>query len=157
MIERQAERREEVIPIDDSAVTDPLIRRLLPAADPLTDFFWSSGQDGRLRLLRCGSCGYYSHPPSARCPRCLGDQMAAEPVSGRGLVASFTVNHQQWTPGQPPYVIALVEIDEQPGLRLTTNIIGCEPDEVRIGMPVQVVFLERSGYWYPLFRPMARP
>jgi uncharacterized OB-fold protein len=146
-----------VISVNDIVVADPLIHRLLPAADPLTDFFWSSGRDGQLRLLRCSSCGYYSHPPSARCPRCLSGEMAAEPVSGCGRIASFMINHQQWTPGQQPYVIALVEIDEQPGLRLTTNIVGCEPNEIRIGMPVQVAFLERSGYWYPLFRPVAQP
>jgi uncharacterized OB-fold protein len=81
-----------------------------------------------------------------------------EAVSGRGTVASFTVNYQAWLPGMAlPYVIALVAIEEQPALRLQTNIVGCEPDDVRIGMPVEVVFEHyedpQGDVWLPLFQP----
>jgi uncharacterized protein len=69
-------------------------------------------------------------------------------------VASFTVNHQPWIPTfDPPYVIAIVEIDEQPEVRLMTNIVNCAPDDVFIGMPVQVVFVEYDDVWLPLFEP----
>ena len=68
---------------------------------------------------------------------------------------TYTVNHQPWIPGfDPPYVVAIVDIEEQEGLRLTTNLVGCEPDEVRIGMPVRVCFEEREeGIFLPLFTP----
>ena len=71
---------------------------------------------------------------------------------------TFTVNHQRVVPDlDPPYVIAIVELPEQEGLRLTTNIVGCEPDEVSFGMPVQVVFEEypdsRGNVWLPFFEP----
>jgi uncharacterized OB-fold protein len=98
------------------------------------------------------------HPPSPICPVDHGKDLKPEAVSGRGTVAAFTVNHQPWIPGMDvPYVIALVEIEEQPSLRVQTNIIGCAPDEVRIGMPVEVTFEHRpdpnGDVWLPLFRP----
>ncbi|MDX6432244.1 MAG: hypothetical protein QOE54_4610, partial [Streptosporangiaceae bacterium] len=75
-------------------------------------------------------------------------------VSGRAVVAGFTVNHQQWLPRfPPPYVVAVVAIEEDPMTRLTTNIIGCEPDDVAIGMRVRVVFEQQGELWIPLFEP----
>ena len=60
-------------------------------------------------------------------------------VSGRGTVVAFTVNRHQWLPGfEPPYVIANVALEEDPSVRLTTNIIGGEPDDVHIGQRVTV-------------------
>jgi uncharacterized OB-fold protein len=129
--------------------------RLLPALDDDNRFFWTSGADGQLRLLRCGGCRYYLHPPLPRCPRCGSRELAPEVVSGRGEVCSFTVNHQPWDGHPDPYVIAWVSLPEQEGLRLTTNIVGCEPADVRIGMPVQVTFEHRDPVWFPLFEPEA--
>jgi uncharacterized OB-fold protein len=76
-------------------------------------------------------------------------------VSGHATVATFTINHQPWIPGfDPPYVVAIVEIDEQPSVRLMTNIVGCAPDEVYVGMPVRVVFERHDDVWLPLFQPV---
>jgi uncharacterized OB-fold protein len=125
--------------------------RVLPALDDDNRFFWTSGEDGRLRFLRCQGCGLYLHPPLPRCPECGGTNVEPEPVSGRGEVHSFTVNHQPWDGGSEPYVIALVTFPEQEGLRLTTNIVGCPVDEVFIGMPVRVHFEHRDPVWFPLF------
>jgi hypothetical protein len=76
-------------------------------------------------------------------------------VTGRGTVASFTVNHQDWGLIEPPYVIAIVELVEQPGLRLTTNLVNIEPDAVACGMAVQVHFEQVDDVWFPLFEPAA--
>lgn len=127
--------------------------RLLPRLDDDNRFFWTSGSDGRLRFQRCPSCHTYVHPPSPCCPTCLQVGPEPEPVSGRGTVASFTVNHQQWIPGSEPYIIAWVAIEEQEGLRLTTNLVEVEPDDVRIGMPVEVLFEQHDEVYLPLFRP----
>jgi uncharacterized OB-fold protein len=127
--------------------------RLRPFLDPDNTPFWTSGADGRLRLLRCGDCGWWIHPPAPRCRRCRGAKVSYEPVSGRGRVATYTVNHKEWIPGSGAYVIALVELAEQRGLRLTTNLVGIDGDDVRIGMEVEVVFEEANGVYYPLFRP----
>lgn len=75
-------------------------------------------------------------------------------MSGNGNVLSFTVNHQAWTPDLPvPFVVAIVELVEQAGLRLLTNLVNCDIAEVAIGMPVQVVFEQADDIWLPLFTP----
>ncbi|MGO9496015.1 MAG: Zn-ribbon domain-containing OB-fold protein [Solirubrobacteraceae bacterium] len=120
--------------------------------------FWTGGRDGELRIVRCTDCGYYTHPPSPRCPRCLGDDVAPAPVSGRGRVYTFTVNRRAWSPGlEVPYVIAIVELEEQSDLRLMTNIVGCDPGEVEIDMPVRVEFREQGDVYAPVFRPTKAP
>jgi uncharacterized OB-fold protein len=140
---------------DRRVVHDPLLHRASFGLDGSNDFFWHSGADGRLRFWTCAACGYRTHPGGAVCARCLSRDVAAQPVSGRATVLTYTVNVQQWDAGQEPYCIAIVGIDEQDDLRLTTNIVDCDPWSVRIGDRVEVAFLERHGLWYPLFRPMA--
>src|SRR5262249_25071931 len=127
----------------------------IPALEPLTERFWKACHAGRLEFTRCKSCGHLIHPSRPLCPKCHGRDLEPTTVSGRGRVFSFTVNRKAWFPGQEvPYVIGLVELEEQPGLRLTTNIINCAPDRVAIGMPVRVVFREVSDeVALPLFEP----
>ena len=116
--------------------------------------FWTGGRDGELRIVRCQDCGYYVHPPSPRCPRCLSDDVVPSPVSGRGVVYTYTVNERDWSPGlEVPYVIAIVQLDEQSDLRLMTNIVGCKPEEVAINMQVRVEFREQGDAYVPVFRP----
>jgi uncharacterized OB-fold protein len=134
--------------------------RVLPRLTDHNRHFWQGGRDGRLVFLRCQRCGTYIHPPQPICPVDHGKDLAPEPVSGKATVASFTVNHQPWIPGMDlPYVIGLVELPEQAGLRLTTNIVGCDPGDVHVGMPVRVVFEhheDRHGdVWLPLFEPQS--
>jgi len=120
--------------------------------DPSTDFFWTSGEDGLLRITKCSDCGYFIHPPSTPCPLCLSNRVEPQPVSGRGVVHTFTVNVQPWVPDQAPYVIAIVELVEQQGLRLTTNLVGCGVEDAGIGLKVRVAFAHRHDIWYPVFR-----
>jgi uncharacterized OB-fold protein len=136
--------------------------RILPRIDDRNRFFWQSGADGRLRFLRCQECGFYVHPPLPMCPQCHSKRLEPEPVSGRATLASFTVNHQPWIPGpELPYVVAIVEMVEQAGLRLTTNLVNCDPDTLRCDTAVRVVFEEHPdpddpqspGVFLPLFEP----
>jgi uncharacterized protein len=84
--------------------------------------------------------------------------VAPEVLSGRGVVYAYTVNRYQWLPDmEPPYVVAEVDLVEQDGLRLMTNIVDCPLDEVRMGMEVQVVFARHDDVYIPLFRPVAVP
>jgi len=139
-------------------VPQPRPFRILPRLTQENRFFWTSGADGRLRFLRCQTCRDYVHPPTPICPHCLTKTLAPEPVSGRATVASYTINVQPWIPGfDPPYVIAIVEMEEEPAVRLTTNIVGCAPDDVHIGMPVQVMFEQYDDVWLPLFQPVTAP
>ena len=129
--------------------------RLLPAVGPENAHFWQGGAEGELRFLRCDDCRTYVHPPAPLCPECLGRSLSVEAVSGRARVHTYTVNHHPWVPGfDPPYVVAIVDIEEQAGLRLTTNLVGVEPGDVTIGMRVKVCFDERDdGIFIPLFEP----
>lgn len=129
--------------------------RVLPRLDHDNEFFWTSGRDGMLRFLRCAGCGYFLHPPGPVCPRCWSRELSPRPVSGRATLFSFTVNHQPWAPGaEEPYVIGLVQLDEQEDLRLTTNVVEVDPSAVRIGMRLRVVFEDHDPVFVPLFEPI---
>jgi uncharacterized OB-fold protein len=128
--------------------------RILPRLSEETEFFWTAGSRGHLEFLRCGDCGYFVHPPYPRCPRCLSKSLAPAAVSGRARVAGYTINYHPWIPGfDPPYVFAVVEMPEQEGLRMFTNIVNCRPEDVRVGMEVEVVFEHNGDVWLPLFQP----
>jgi uncharacterized OB-fold protein len=128
--------------------------RILPGLTQDTRPFWTGGREGRLLIHRCNSCGFWLHPPGPVCARCLSREVAPTPASGRAAVASFTVNHQPWSRGMAvPFVFAAVELAEQPALHLLTNIVGCPPDSVRIGMRVRVTFEQHGDVWLPVFEP----
>jgi uncharacterized protein len=132
--------------------------RILPRVDSRNEFFWTGGLHNELRFLRCQDDRYIIHPPQPICPICHGKNLAPETVSGRATVATYTVNYQQWMPvPELPYCVAIVEIEEQEGVRLTTNIEGIPPEDVRIGLEVEVFFEHHADaegdVWIPLFRP----
>ncbi|MBL7501835.1 OB-fold domain-containing protein [Frankia sp. CNm7] len=105
----------------------------------------------QLLVHRCVDCRRWVYPEAERCPVCAGP-LAAEPVSGEGTVFTYTVNHHAFQPAIPvPYVIAIVELAEQTDLRMATNIVGCPPDEVAVGMPVRVAFEQRGDMLVPVF------
>lgn len=127
--------------------------RTLPALEPESAFYWTSGADGVLRVQRCGDCGHWQHPPLALCEACHGEHVAPQPVSGRGRVKAFTINVQPWMPGMKvPFVFAAIELDEQPRLYVTSNILAA-PDAVASGMAVEVCFEQHEDVWLPMFRP----
>jgi uncharacterized OB-fold protein len=129
--------------------------RPLPELSQDVAFFWESGADGILRMLQCSDCEYWIHPPGPLCPICFSREIAPQPLSGRAVVATFTINRHQWNPSvEVPYNIAIVELIEQEGLRLTTNIVGCDIDDLYVDMPVQVEFESIEDLWLPVFRPV---
>lgn len=131
--------------------------RPLPAVTPENEFFWTAGADGVLRLQECRDCTALIHPPQPVCRYCRGMNMGVRDVSGRATLAGFTVNHRFSLPGLPaPYVVAQVAINEDPRVRLTTNIIDCDPDQLELGQQVQVAFENIEDVWLPLFRPVAQ-
>ena len=133
-------------------------RRNLPALNERNTFFWQSGKDGVLRISQCRSCNYFLHPAGPICPKCHSSEVSPTAVSGQAVVATFTINRQVWHPGlENPYIVAIVELVEQNGLRLTTNIVNCDIDAVYIGMSVKVLFDHREDIWLPLFEPVEPP
>lgn len=130
--------------------------RVLPKVTPATEHFWRGGAEGELRFLRCDDCGAWIHPPGPVCPSCLSRDLSVAASSGSATVVSYTVNHKPWNPTMPDrYVVAFVETDE--GVRLLTNVVGCDPDDVHIGQRVEVRFEQHDEVWIPLFAPAAEP
>lgn len=76
-------------------------------------------------------------------------------MSGRGRVAAYTINRQPWLPGYPPpYVVAMIELAEQPDVRVVSNVVGIAPEAVAPGLEVEVFFEQWEDIWIPLFRPV---
>jgi uncharacterized OB-fold protein len=116
-----------------------------PRPAPQPDFdsapYWSAAREGHLVVQRCQVCANAQLYGRALCTRCGSAEVVWEPASGRGSVYSYTVIRQQYLRpfrDMVPYVVALVDLEEGP--RVMTNIVGCEPDEVTIGMPVTARF-----------------
>ena len=116
-------------------------KKPLPRPTPASMPFWAAAKRHELQIQRCGSCGAHIFYPREVCPECLASELQWVKVSGKGTVYSFTIaqqaTHHAFTE-EVPYVIAIVELDEGP--RLTTNIAGCKPEEVRVGMQVTATF-----------------
>ena len=129
----------------------------LPAPDALTQFFWDGAAEHKLLILRCSSCGTYLHPPRPVCRVCLSTEQAPAEMSGRATLYTWTVCEQAFHPffaDKLPYAYATVELEEQAGLRLITNVVDCPPDELEAGMPLVVTFRELSPeLTVPHFRP----
>ena len=126
--------------------------RPLPLPDPDTAFFWEATKQHRLDILRCNDCGTYIHLPKPGCRACGGVNLSPRTVSGRGVVHSYTITHQPLPGFESPFAVVLVELEEQKGVRLATNLVDVAPDEIEIGMPVEVVFTDFDGATLPLFR-----
>jgi len=128
--------------------------RILPQSDALTEFYWNAAARHELQILRCRSCGFYVHYPRESCPKCSGNDLAPQTVSGRGTIHSFTIAHHEAAGIATPFALVLVELEEQSGLRVLANLLDCPLDQVRVGMPVEVTFEDvGSGITLPQFRP----
>ena len=129
---------------------------LLPAPDELTSFFWEAARRRELMIQRCSACGTYQHPPEPVCHSCLSFDLGGAEVSGRGTVYSYTMATQAFHPSfadKLPFCIAVVELDDQPGLKLLTNIVDLQADGVNVGDPVEVCFRALSdAIDLPVFR-----
>lgn len=128
--------------------------RLLPLVLPDTEFYWTSGKSGQLRVQECSSCSTLIHPPKPMCPECRSTESDIRIVSGRGMLFGFTLNERFAIPGvSAPYVVAEVALEEDPRVRLTTRIVDANPADLVLGMQMEVVFEQNDDVWLPLFRP----
>lgn len=121
----------------------------IPSPDAVTAPYWDAARNGRLELQRCQDCRHFIHFPEPECVACGSNRLAFEVVSGRGRVETYTVVHRSFVPGfeeRVPYAIGWVEMDEQPGLRAFGGLVGCDPQYLKIGMPVRAVFHDLAGF-----------
>jgi uncharacterized OB-fold protein len=131
------------------------IRYAKPAVDAETRPWWEACGRGELVLQRCRACGSVQHRPRALCAGCLSGTIEWFRASGRGRVHTWTVTRQNQAQAfreAVPYLLAWVDLDEGP--RLLANLVGVTPEQVRLGMPVQVEFVEVGDeLGVPRFRP----
>jgi uncharacterized OB-fold protein len=130
---------------------------VLPRPDATTEFYWRAAAEHRLEILRCRSCGHYIHWPRPVCSACTSRDLRPAQVSGRGRLVSWCTVVQPfhpWFADKVPYILGLVELAEEPGLKLVTTIVGHAGHELDIGRALTVDFAPLSReFTLPVFRP----
>ncbi len=137
----------------------PEYQKAIPRVNELTKGFWEGCKQHELRIHKCKNCGSHRFPPRLMCPDCNSTNVEWSKVSGRGKIYSFIIPHAPG-PGEPPargfdypYAVLLVELPDA-GVRIPSNIVDCEINDIRVGMPVEVVFEDITPeITLPKFRP----
>jgi uncharacterized protein len=128
----------------------------VPVPTKETQPYWDGCKQHELRVKKCAACGHHQFYPRLYCTTCMSDRVEWIKTSGRAKVLSYTIIYRPVTQafaGNVPYVVALVTLDEGP--QMMTNIVGCEPEKVHIGMPVQVTFDDwTEEISVPKFKPV---
>lgn len=115
--------------------------RILPIVTDENREYWQSARAHALKLPFCMACETFFYPPRARCTTCLSDRVEYQPVSGRGTVQTWNIMHQVYDPSfksRAPYVVAVIRLEEGP--QLVTNLLDTPKDEIRIDLPVRLVY-----------------
>ncbi len=141
--------------IDDAA----LIKRFPWAAvDHDTKHMFRAWLDKRLAINRCDDCSRFHHPPKPICPFCWSSSLTLTEVSGRGTV-HLAMFLRQGAPApdvdysKGPHPVVTVELEEQEALRFSSTVVDCPLEDIRIGLPVELTWIERFGSPFPVFRP----
>ncbi|MGI9432493.1 MAG: Zn-ribbon domain-containing OB-fold protein [Myxococcota bacterium] len=126
-----------------------------PLADGTTLPWWEAAAEHRLVVQRCTACEHTRLPPSPVCPECRSGQADWREVSGRGEVYTYTTVHRPIAAEQElPFVIAVIALEDSGGVRIISNLVGVAPNELAIGMPVELVWEDMSSdLAIPRFRP----
>jgi uncharacterized OB-fold protein len=118
-------------------------KKPVPIPDVLSRPYWLAAKEDRLEIQRCQSCSHYHHPPVAVCPQCLSEDLCYEPVSGRGVIYTYSITHDARNPAfaaLQPYAVVWVDLVEQARLRILTNMPDTPLEKIRVGAPVEVYF-----------------
>jgi len=115
----------------------------IPVAEPLTEPYWAAARDHRLVIQRCTACAAFRHLPSELCGHCQSPDHEWVESTGRGTVFTFTIAghpvHEATAPAVP-YNVVIVELDDCGGVMVPSNVVDCDPPDVRIGMALEVVW-----------------
>lgn len=133
----------------------PEYKKPLPILDSDSVLFWEACKRHELLIQQCEECGSYRYPPRPICPNCFSLKARWNTSSGRGEVYTFTVARvpltPEWAP-DVPYVVGVIQLDE--GIRIVSNVVGCKPEDITIGMPVDVTFDDVTDtITLPRFKP----
>ena len=128
-----------------------------PIPEFAAKYYWEACNRREFQMQRCTACARYRWMPGELCPYCDSADLVWTPLSGRGTVSTWTVVTHPVHPAavaQVPYIVVEVEIEEQPGLRVISTLVEIDPEEITIGVPVEVEFREHSsGQKLPVFKP----
>ena len=126
-------------------------------ADSTTLPFWQAAAEHRLVVQRCTACEHTRHPPAPICPECRSSDADWKQLSGEGEIYTYTIVHRPIAANQElPYVIAVVSLEDSGGLRMISNVVDIDPDDLAIGLPVELVWEDMSAdLAIPRFRPTA--
>lgn len=134
-------------------------KKPLPQPNPDTKPFWDGCSKHELRFQKCRNCSHVRWPPSIICPMCYTQDTEWIRSGGRGKIYTFVVYHQAFHKAfenDLPYVTAIIELEEGP--RLLSNIVGCRPQDVRCGMPLEVTWEDiNEEFSLPKFKPIREP
>ena len=129
----------------------------LRAIDHDTKDFYAAWLIRRFLLNQCADCAHWHHPPKPICPRCWSTDLLPAEASGKGTVHLLVWLHERLaTPGLDNVVgnlLATIALAEATSLRFTSTLINCSPEDLRIGLPVELVWVERYGVPFPAFQP----
>lgn len=126
----------------------------VPVPDNDTAPYWASLSQGQWKMQRCNKCGRWNWPPRPRCCGCLSDELTWRALTGEGSIYSYCIVHTDLVRGfSPPYVVAHVELIDQVGLRVISNIIDVDISEIDIGMRVEMwPCSTEDGFVIPKFK-----
>ena len=130
------------------------LQKVLPPETEVSRPFWEGCKAGELRMQHCSSCDRFQFYPRIVCSDCGGKELEWLPVSGLGVIASFTVVRRGISLAyDAPYVVVLIDLAE--GVRMMSSLVGAEAESVSVGAAVQVEFEDwGQGYRLPVFRPV---
>jgi uncharacterized OB-fold protein len=125
----------------------------LPVPDVASLPFWEAAKQRKLVVQHCDACDAYQYPPDLICRHCQSDRLSFVEVAGKGSIYTFAVYTRSFMAGfEAPYVLALIDLADPPGIRMMTNILETPIESITVGMPVEVTFEERGGWVVPQFR-----
>ena len=132
-------------------------RKPLPVADVDSDEFWNGCHRHELLLQRCEQCHSFHYPPAPICPQCFSMNLKWEKASGKGEVYTYTIVRRPLSPEwekDVPYTVGVIQLNE--GVRMVSNVIGCKPEDISIGMKVEVAFEDvTENISLPKFKPVS--
>ena len=131
-----------------------MAERALPVPTPETQHYWDGAKEGELRLQRCDACTKAYFPPRPFCPECGSREVSVFKASGKATLHSYVINHMKAPGFEPPYTVAVVELEEGP--RLMSNILDCPatPEALVLDMPLEVTFEKvTDDITLPQFKP----
>lgn len=125
----------------------------VPVPDSVSLPYWQAAKQRRLVVQQCSRCGLFQYPPDIACRYCQSEELQFTDVGGRGVVYSFATYVRSFMAGfDAPYVLALIDLEDHPEVRIMTNLVDTPLESIEIGLPVEVTFEDRGEWVVPQFR-----